>query len=208
MTILGVPNALGNRDIAINTPSNLGSIRAAGIDLSLKFNTPKASWGVVNAGIDIAYLTQWEARSEGVNGGDWVNGLGQFNDAVPVNPNAGLSNATRGMNNRWRHTAQVGWSNASWMVQLSQRYQSKIRDQNLATTTGAGTSGPRDVAPYQQFNLTTAYSGVKNLKLTLGISNLFDVAPPLTNNTGYRGYLTSIADVLGRAYTLTTEYKF
>jgi len=198
----------GTKNAVLNPVVNTGSIRASGIDVSLKFAAPKASWGTITGGIDIAYLTQWEARSESVNNGNWVNGLGEFNDAVPVNPNAGLSNATRGMNNRWRHTAQVSWADASWMVQLSQRYQSKIRDQNSAGATGAGTTGPRDVAPYQQFNLTTAYTGVKNLKLTLGVSNLFDVNPPLTNNTNYKGYLTSIADVLGRAYTLTAEYKF
>lgn len=205
---LGVTNAAGTRDAVINTPSNVGSIRAAGIDASLRFQTPRAAWGVVSGGIDVAYLTQWEARSEGVNNGNWVSALGYYNDVVPVNPNAGLSNATRGLNNRWRHTAHVAYTTEGWMVQLSQRYQSKIRDQNLAATTGAGTSGPRDVAAYEQYNLTVKYTGIRNLGLTLGVSNLFDRNPPLTNHNGYRGYLTSIADVLGRAYTLTAEYKF
>jgi iron complex outermembrane receptor protein len=162
----------------------------------------------LSAGIDVAYLTSWEAKSEGVNGGNWVSALGQYNDVVPVNPNAGLSNATRGLNNRWRHTAQITWQNATWMTQLSQRYQSAIRDQNLAATTGAGTTGPRDVAAYSQYNLLVKYTGIKNLGLSVGISNLLDAQPPLTNHTAYRGYLTSIADVLGRAYTLTAEYKF
>ena len=205
---LGVLNAAGSRDAAINTPSNVGSIRASGIDLSLRFNTPKASWGTLNAGLDVAYLTGWEARSEGVNNGNWVSALGQYNDVVPVNPNAGISNATRGLNNRWRHTAQVGWSQAAWMVQLSQRYQSAVRDQNLAATTGAGTTGPRDVAAYAQYNLMVRYTGIRNLGLTLGVSNLLDAQPPMTNHSGYRGYLTSVADVLGRAASLTAEYKF
>jgi iron complex outermembrane recepter protein len=205
---LGVPNAAGSRDAVVNTPSNVGSIRAAGFDVSLKFATSKAAWGVVSGGIDVAYLTQWQAKSEGVNNGNWVSALGYYNDVVPVNPNAGLSNATRGLNNRWRHTASIAYSNAGWMAQLSQRYQSKIRDQNLAATTGAGTSGPRDVAAYEQYNLTVKYTGIRNLALTLGVSNLLDRDPPLTNHNGYRGYLTSVADVLGRAYTLTAEYKF
>ncbi|MFO1325976.1 MAG: TonB-dependent receptor [Rubrivivax sp.] len=205
---LGVPNTSGTRDAVINTPSNVGSIRAAGFDVSLKFSTPKAAWGVISGGIDVAYLTQWDARSEGVNNGDWVSALGYYNDVVPVNPNAGLSNATRGLNNRWRHTAQIAYSHANWMAQLSQRYQSKIRDQNLPAATGAGTSGARDVAAYEQYNLVVKYTGIKNLGLTLGVSNLFDKNPPVTNHNGYRGYLTSVADVLGRAYSLTAEYKF
>jgi iron complex outermembrane receptor protein len=205
---LGRPNNLGTKDAVTNTPSNVGSIRGAGIDLSLKFTTAKASWGTVNAGIDIAYLTQWDAKSEGVNNGDWVSALGQFNDVVPVNPNAGLSNATRGLNNRWRHIAQVGYAYGDWGAQLSQRYQSKVRDQNLAAATGAGTVGPRDVAPYSQYNLNVRYTGIRNLTLGLTVNNLFDANPPLTNHNAYRGYLTSVADVLGRAYGLTVDYKF
>jgi iron complex outermembrane recepter protein len=205
---LGIPNALGTRDAVVNTPSNIGALRGAGIDLSFRAAAPRQDWGQVSAGIDVAYLTKWEAKSEGVNGGDWVSALGFYNDVVPVNPNAGLSNATRGLNNRWRHTAQVTWQYSDWMAQLSQRYQSKIRDQNLAATTGAGTSGPRDVAPYAQYNLMVKYTGINNLSLSVGVSNLLDTQPPLTNHTAYRGYLTSIADVLGRAYTLTAQYKF
>jgi iron complex outermembrane receptor protein len=205
---LGVPNALGTRDAVVNTPSNVGALRGAGIDVSLRAAAPRQDWGQVSAGIDVAYLTKWEAKSEGVNGGDWVSALGYYNDVVPVNPNAGLSNATRGLNNRWRHTAQITWQYGDWTTQLSQRYQSKIRDQNLPATTGAGTTGPRDVAAYSQFNLMVKYDGIKNAGLSLGISNLLNTQPPLTNHTAYRGYLTSIADVLGRAYTVRADYKF
>lgn len=191
-----------------NAPANLGSIRGAGIDASLKFKSPTTGWGVFSAGLDVAYLTKWDARSPEVSNGDWVSALGQYNDVVPVNPNAGLSNANRGMNFRWRHIASVGWTYGPWAWQLSQRYQSKIRDQNLPARTGAGTSGPRDVSSYEQYNLTAYYTGVKNLKLGFGVLNLLNAQPPLTNHNGYNGYLTSSVDVLGRAYRLTAEYKF
>jgi len=205
---LGIPNALGTKDAVINTPANLGAMRGSGIDLSLKVTPPKQDWGQLTLGMDVAYLTGWEAKSEGVNGGNWLSALGQFNDVVPVNPNAGLSNATRGLNNRWRHTAQITWQYSDVMAQLSQRYQSAIRDQNLAAAIGAGTTGARDVAAYSQYNLMVKYTGIKNLGLTLGVNNLLNAQPPLTNHTAYKGYLTSIADVLGRAYTVTAEYKF
>ncbi len=204
---LGVLNALGTRDALINTPSNVGAIRGSGIDLSLNYVAQRQDWGTLSGGIDVAYLTQWDARSEGVNGGNWVSALGFYNDVVPVNPNAGISNATRGMNNRWRHTANVAWKGTDWFVQLSQRYQSKIVDQNLPAVLGT-TLSPRDVAAYTQYNLLVKYTGIKNMGLSLGVSNLFNVQPPLTNHNGYRGYLTSSVDVLGRAYVLTADYKF
>jgi iron complex outermembrane receptor protein len=205
---LGVLNATGTRDAVRNTPSNVGSLLGAGIDLSAKYTWPKTAWGAFSTGIDIAYLTEWKARSEGVNGGDWVSALGYYNDVVPVNPNAGLSNATRGLNNRWRHTLQFSWTNGPWTSQLSQRYQSKIVDQNSAAATGPGTSGPREVARYAQYNLMVKYTGIKDLSLSFTINNLTNANPPVTNHTGYRGYLTSSADVLGRAYALSAEYKF
>ena len=100
------------------------------------------------------------------------------------------------------------WTNGPWTSQLSQRYQSKIVDQNSAAATGPGTSGPREVARYAQYNLMVKYTGIKDLSLSFTINNLTNANPPVTNHTGYRGYLTSSADVLGRAYALSAEYKF
>jgi iron complex outermembrane receptor protein len=196
-------------DALFNPPSNLGKVRAAGIDVSVAAQTPRADWGRISGSLDVAYLMRWDASTPEVAGGAWQSALGQYNDVVPVNPNAGLSNATRGLNHRWRHTASVAWQNESWRVQLSQRYQSKVRDQNLpARVTAPGSAGARDVAAYEQYNLTTTYSGIKGLKLGLAISNLLDKNPPLTNHNGYNGYLTSSVDVLGRAYRVTAEYAF
>lgn len=195
-------------DAVINTPSNVGSIRSRGLDVSLKFVAPKLDIGQFTASLDIAYLLKWDARSEDVNGNQWISALGQFNDVVPVNPNAGISNNTRGMNNRWRHVASLGWSRGAWAAQLSQRYQSKVRDQNLAARTGNGTTGPRNVASYEQYNLAVQYTGFKQLKLGLAVNNLTDRNPPQTNHSGYQGYLTSTADVVGRAWRLSAEYTF
>ncbi len=195
-------------DAVFNPPSNLGSVRGAGIDVSLSAALPPTPVGRFTLGLEGAYLTRWDAKTPEVNGGNFVSALGQYNDVVPVNPNAGLSNATRGLNHRWRHTASVAWAQGNWGLQLSQRYQSKVRDQNLAARTGTGTVGPRDVAAYEQYNLVGTWQVLKPLKLTLAISNLTDKNPPQTNHNGYLGYLTSSVDVLGRAYRVTAEYKF
>ena len=195
-------------DAVFNAPTNLGSLRGAGLDFSLSVASGATVLGRFALGMDIAYLTRWQAASPEVAGGAWITALGQYNDVVPVNPNAGLSNATRGLNHRWRHTATASWSDGPWAVQVSQRYQSKVRDQNLAARTGAGTTGARDVAAYEQYNLAASWSGIKNLKLGLAINNLLDQNPPQTNHNGYRAYLTSSVDVLGRAYRATAEYMF
>lgn len=195
-------------DAVFNPPSNLGSVRGAGIDISLAAALPATPVGRFTLSLEGAYLTRWEAKTPEVNGGNWVSALGFYNDVVPVNPNAGLSNATRGLNHRWRHTASVAWALGDWGLQLSQRYQSRVADQNLPARTGAGTSGPRNVAAYEQYNLVGTWQATKQLKLALAVSNLADKNPPQTNHNGYNGYLTSSVDVLGRAYRVTADYKF
>ena len=195
-------------DAVFNPPSNLGSVRGAGIDVSLSAALPPTPVGRFTLALEGAYLTRWDAKTAEVNGGNYVSALAQYNDVVPVNPNAGLSNATRGLNHRWRHTASVAWAQGDWGLQLSQRYQSKVADQNLAARIGVGTTGARSVAAYEQYNLVGTWQAMKQLKLSVAVSNLADKNPPQTNHNGYLGYLTSSVDVLGRAYRLTAEYKF
>jgi iron complex outermembrane receptor protein len=45
--------------------------------------------------------------------------------------------------------------------------------------------------------------------IVAGVTNLFDVAPPTTNHSGYTfGYLASAANITGRAYNLRATYDF
>jgi iron complex outermembrane receptor protein len=45
--------------------------------------------------------------------------------------------------------------------------------------------------------------------VSLGVNNLTEEWPPLTSNSIYSGgYVTSLADMLGRVYRLSVEYKF
>jgi iron complex outermembrane receptor protein len=53
-----------------------------------------------------------------------------------------------------------------------------------------------------------SYSGIKGLKLGLAVNNFTNATPPITANNLYVGYITSMADVLGRAYKVTADYSF
>jgi iron complex outermembrane receptor protein len=53
------------------------------------------------------------------------------------------------------------------------------------------------------------YTGIKNTTVSLGVNNITEEWPPLTANTIYSGgYLTSLADMMGRVVRLSVEYKF
>jgi iron complex outermembrane receptor protein len=53
------------------------------------------------------------------------------------------------------------------------------------------------------------YTGIPHTTVSLGVNNLTNEWPPLTANTLYGGgYLTSLADMMGRVYRMSVEYKF
>ena len=83
---------------------------------------------------------------------------------------------------RWKHTLALNWSKGDWSAQITQNYNTGYHDQKLG-----GSSVLRDIKPYQVFNLTGTYRGFKNFTIVAGITNLFDVNPPVTNHNGYNG---------------------
>ena len=70
----------------------------------------------------------------------------------------------------------------------------------------------REVASYSTFDIQGAYTGFKNLKLTLGVKNLTDRDPPYTNAGGQNyfqaGYDPGYADPRGRFYYGSITYTF
>lgn len=119
---------------------------------------------------------------------------------------AGVNSGLAGMpqiNPRWKHTASIGLRNGPWSGLVSVRYNTGLTD----LTPRAGSSITQ-VSPYSQYGASVAYSGFKGLKLSLAVNNFTNANPPITSNTIYTGYITSLADVLGRAYKLTADYTF
>jgi iron complex outermembrane receptor protein len=59
------------------------------------------------------------------------------------------------------------------------------------------------------WNLTVGFKGIPHTTIVAGVTNLLDVAPPTTNHSGYTfGYLSSAANITGRAYNLRATYDF
>jgi iron complex outermembrane receptor protein len=207
---LYIRNPDGTLKYVLAIQQNLGGLRADGLDISANYVFPNTAYGRFRTGVDATYIDHWASQIR--PGGPWLEQVGEFAPTgtgnFGVDPNFGISGRPQ-MNYRWKYTATVSWERGPWTAQLSQRYNSHYRDQNLLTRITPGGGVPRDVAAYNQFNFVSTYAGFKNLKLTFGINNLFNVNPPLTNNATYSdGYLLTNADVLGRAYNVKVEYKF
>ncbi len=198
-----IRKADGTIDHIVASQANRGQMRIRGVDMTAAYQFPATKMGIFNARLDGSYYEKYEFTAE--KGGVWLQNVGIItNDGRfgGSGSNAGLAGMPQ-MNFRWKHTASLGWRMGSWKAQVSQRYNTGLTD----LTPRAG-STYTDVKPYSQYNLTGSYSGFKGLTLGLAVNNVTNVNPMVTANSIYTGYITSAADILGRAYKLTAGYKF
>jgi iron complex outermembrane receptor protein len=190
-------------DHIVASQANRGKSRMRGADLSASYNFPTARAGTFLARLDGTWYQKYEFQAE--KDGPWLSNVGVItNDGRygSAGPNAGLAGLPQ-INPRWKHTASLTWNSGPWSTTLSQRYNTGLTD--LTPRTG---STMTKVDSYSQFNLNLNYTGIKNLTLSAGVNNLTQEWPPVTADTVYNGYITSMADMLGRVYRVSAEYKF
>jgi iron complex outermembrane recepter protein len=101
---------------------------------------------------------------------------------------------------RWKQKTTVEWSQSGWLAGLTFNYQSGYEDQGAT----------RKVAAYETFDLFGSYSGVRNLKVNVGVRNLLDRDPPFSRQNAYFqvGWDPTYADPRGRTYTMSLNYQF
>jgi iron complex outermembrane receptor protein len=104
---------------------------------------------------------------------------------------------------RWRHYAELAWQRGAWGASIAQLFQSSYSDWSL-------NQAPRDVGTYSLWNLQGTYSGFREWTLAAGVRNVFDTAPPFSNQplTGQVGYDSTYADPRGRTFYLRVGYAF
>jgi iron complex outermembrane receptor protein len=192
-----VRNADGTINYIKNTTMNLGGQKAAGVDVSASYAFPRTDYGDFKASIDGTYLTQFDNQLD--KGSPYVSNVGQFGLA-----SNGTTSSLPIITFRWKHTLKLNWAKGNWNMQMTQNYNSKYTDQNLVAQ-----QYWRNINSYKVWNWTTTYNGFKNIQITGGITNLFNVNPPVTNSSLYSfGYLSSAASPIGRAYNVRATYTF
>ena len=98
------------------------------------------------------------------------------------------------------YTTSVAWDSGPWNAYLGYNWQSAYQDQG----------GTREVSPYETWDTALTWSGIKNLKVKLGVRNLTDRHPPFTIQNAYFqvGFDPTYVDPRGRTYRAALEYKF
>lgn len=179
----------------INLPLvNAGAFFAAGIDVNLNFKTKLESIGNLSINFDGTYYTKHGYQYEG---SPEVSDVGTYQDFGPAP--------------RWRHALTFALNRGVWTASLTQNFTAGYHDFTDPAAVG-GTNYPADrmVAPYETFDATLGWKGVKNLDIALGIKNLMDKDPPSSRTSAnfQTGYDASFTNPLGRTYYLRAKYKF
>ena len=177
----------------INTNLNLGDTQTNGFDFQLNWNPTATQYGRFSFNWRGTYITKYEFQVE--PGGRWYNPVGNYN------PQFG------GPVQRFRQVYTIGWEMNAWNAGLIYNWTSGYTDQNNVPAPW----NQNAVGNYGIFNLSVGYTGIKGLKVGLGVLNLLDTDPPWTNQTNRfqaRGYDDRFHNPLGRTWTIGAKYEF
>ena len=106
---------------------------------------------------------------------------------------------------RWKHSLSAGYSTNAWSATLTQRFYKGYE------TAPDLDGNPFFVKSQALYDLVGSYTGFKNLKLSVGVRNLFDKDPPIFINNGSQfqsGYDVYQYDPRGRFVYVSGTYKF
>ncbi|HEX6138187.1 MAG TPA: TonB-dependent receptor [Casimicrobiaceae bacterium] len=192
------PGLPGRIDYIVVSPGNLGELRTAGIDVDARYRAPAISAGQFTLALAGTYVTDYR-----------LTGFGT--DAFPTGPG---QRGSRGAISRWRHYATLDWNRESWGATLANTFQLGYsepcplgEDGHSLDASGCLT---RRVGSYSIWDLQARYSGFRDLTLTLGVRNLLDSPPPLSNqgDTFQSGFDPTYADPRGRMLYGAIRYAF
>lgn len=177
-------NAQGYTSLIDSRFENIAKERTSGIDLDVKATLMRSAYGTLKAGFLGTYLLTSESKLDGDS--EWSNSVGEYSRSGPIQ--------------RFRGTTQLTWGSGPWEGTIMNVYYGGYNDQN----------GNREVEAYTLWNLQGVYKGIKSLTLTAGILNLFNEAPPYSNQNSYFqvGYDPTYTDPRGRTYYVRANYAF
>jgi iron complex outermembrane receptor protein len=167
---------------------NLGDLRTSGVDVDLTYRGTDTSIGRFGLKFNGTYVAQWQQQLDAVS---YISGVGRnaVQEAIP----------------RWRHYLALNWNYSAWGATLAQTFSSGYIDENLNAAKEERRVGTNDV-----WNAQGTYTGFQNTTIVLGIKNLFDRAPPFSNQStfGQVMYDPRYSDPRGRVFYAQLTFAF
>jgi iron complex outermembrane receptor protein len=165
---------------------NLGKLETAGLDVgvALALERPAGRFAIA---VDGTYVARWKQQLDAVT---WTSAVGRnIVGAIP----------------RWRHRATLYWTRGEWGATLAQAFSSGYIDANLDAS-----KRERRVGAYESWDAQVTYAGLDATTIAVGIVNVFDRAPPFSNQNslGLFMYDPRYADPRGRVFYAKVAVAF
>ena len=192
-------NAAGEVEQTKAISANVGSADITGTDVSIHYRQ-KLGGGQLDLGLNGTYMNKFDQTTPG---GTLSHKVGTI---VDPNGDPVLDADNGGVVLRWKHYLSATWTQGAWSTTFAQNYYAGYETGRRVL------DGERHfVGDQATYDLRVAYSGIKNLRLALGVRNLFDKNPPLfvpVSNQFQAGYDVTQYDARSRYVYLTAGYKF
>jgi len=174
---------------------NRGAQLARGLDLAVTVRGIHTAYGNFGGRLNGTYVLS--SKIQNAPGDDFVSNLNRF--------------VTDSVVQRWRHTLSLDWEQGALSANLQNTWSSGYEDQNTAINIDNGSVvAANRVKSYSLWDLSGAYAFDAKLKLRVGVQNLFNRAPPYSNQAYYflSGYDPSYTDPRGRRFYASASYSF
>lgn len=187
------PELAGPIAYVVQYPTNVGDIRTSGLDIDVRWRGRATAAGTFDAEVNGTYVLDYAHTGFAADG--VVKGVGQ--------------RGALGTIARYRQVAQLDWTRGPWGATLANTYQSGYSEPDLLTC-GDTCTGTRRVGAYSVWDVQGRYSASKATSLAIGVRNLLDRAPPLSNQTVSFtvGMDPSYGDPRGRMVYATLHHAF
>lgn len=186
--------------------TNLLPREAEGVDFGIYYGIDNTRWGDFSAQVNIAQLITFEQDIAPVEAE-----ILAAQDAGEISPVATLSGVgdliRQDGRPEWRWSSSLTWRNGPWGAGWSARYVDEVFDTS-ATNDDTGDYWTVDSQTrhnvYAQY--TFGWDGERPLRLRVGARNVFDVDPPLADESF--GYMGSLHSSRGRFVYVSARQTF
>jgi iron complex outermembrane receptor protein len=180
---------------------NAGKAKVEGYDVNSTYRD-SFPWGEVGLNFSGTYIDKFNQTSPGGVEHHKVATLVADAEGNPVIGAADFG----GVVLRWKHVLTATYGYRDWAFSLTQNYYSGYETGHRQLDDERNFIGGQSI-----FDLQIAYTGIKNLRLALGVKNLFDRDPPIyvpVSNQFQAGYDVSLYDPRARFIYGSVNWKF
>lgn len=109
---------------------------------------------------------------------------------------------------RWKTQTTVSLNTGAWNLGLTANVRDRMYDKPQSTAATPVTASTVLIGNFDTFDTSVSYTGIKNLRVSAGVRNLFDKEPPFSNNDPRTLGFAQIDDIRGRFFWLNANYQF